>query len=107
MRNLLTHHIENKTIVEYALRESTKPIGVASYRIVSTLPQDLWDSYPPLIKYPNRWKTCDRHKHHRCELAYPSMAPFSSFGASSRPASSSASSIALAVCLPMVGIQCE
>jgi hypothetical protein len=41
MHNLLTHHIENETIVEYALRESTKPIGVASYRSVSTLPQEL------------------------------------------------------------------
>ena len=31
----------NKTIVEYALRESNKPIGVAEYRIVSTLPEKL------------------------------------------------------------------
>jgi hypothetical protein len=38
--------IENKPIVEYALRGSTKPIGVASYRIVSTLPQDLWGQRP-------------------------------------------------------------
>ena len=41
MHNLLTHQIENKTIAEYALRESTKPIGVASYRVVSTLHQEL------------------------------------------------------------------
>jgi len=32
---------KKKTIVEYALRESNKPIGVASYRIVRTLPQEL------------------------------------------------------------------
>ena len=32
---------KKKTIVEYALRESNKPIGVASYRILSTLPQEL------------------------------------------------------------------
>ena len=38
--------IENKPIVEYALRESTKPLGVASYRIISTLPQDLWGQLP-------------------------------------------------------------
>ena len=31
--------IENKPIVEYTLRGSTKPLGVASCRIVSTLPQ--------------------------------------------------------------------
>jgi predicted nuclease of restriction endonuclease-like (RecB) superfamily len=36
----------NKTIVEYALRESTKPIGVASYRIVSTLPEELKGQLP-------------------------------------------------------------
>jgi predicted nuclease of restriction endonuclease-like (RecB) superfamily len=32
---------KNKTIVEYALKESNKPIGVATYRIVSTLPDEL------------------------------------------------------------------
>ena len=32
---------KKKTIVEYALRESNKPIGVASYRILNTLPQEL------------------------------------------------------------------
>jgi len=37
---------KNKTIVEYALRESTKPIGVASYRIVSTLPEELREQLP-------------------------------------------------------------
>lgn len=35
-----------KTIVEYALRESNKPIGVAQYRIVSTLPEDLRGELP-------------------------------------------------------------
>jgi predicted nuclease of restriction endonuclease-like (RecB) superfamily len=37
---------KQKTIVEYALRESNKPIGVASYRIVSTLPDNLKDQLP-------------------------------------------------------------
>jgi len=32
---------KNKTIVEYALKESNKPVGVATYRIVSTLPEEL------------------------------------------------------------------
>lgn len=36
----------DKTIVEYALRESRKPIGVAGYRMVSTLPQELRDQFP-------------------------------------------------------------
>lgn len=37
---------KDKTIVEYALRESNKPIGVATYRIVSTLPQELKGQLP-------------------------------------------------------------
>lgn len=37
---------KKKTIVEYALRESNKPIGVASYLIVETLPAELRGSLP-------------------------------------------------------------
>ncbi len=37
---------KSKTIVEYALRESNKPIGVAAYRMVSTLPAELQDQLP-------------------------------------------------------------
>lgn len=37
---------KNKTIVEYALKETNKPIGVATYLIVSTLPQELKDQLP-------------------------------------------------------------
>ena len=29
---------KNKTIVEYALKESSKPIGVATYRMVTSVP---------------------------------------------------------------------
>ena len=36
----------NRTVVEYALRESNKPIGVAQYRIVSTLPAELQGQLP-------------------------------------------------------------
>jgi predicted nuclease of restriction endonuclease-like (RecB) superfamily len=36
----------NKTVVEYALRESNKPIGVSSYQIVSALPKDLQGQLP-------------------------------------------------------------
>jgi hypothetical protein len=31
---------KERTIVEYALRDSNKPIGVTTYQIVSTLPQE-------------------------------------------------------------------
>ncbi|NET39975.1 MAG: DUF1016 domain-containing protein, partial [Cyanothece sp. SIO1E1] len=37
---------KDKTIVEYALKESDKPIGVATYRIVSKLPQELKGELP-------------------------------------------------------------
>jgi predicted nuclease of restriction endonuclease-like (RecB) superfamily len=37
---------KDKTIVEYALRESNKPIGVAAYRIVSRLPRELQGQLP-------------------------------------------------------------
>jgi len=37
---------KDQTIVEYALRDSTRPIGVARYRIVSTLPDELQGELP-------------------------------------------------------------
>ena len=37
---------KNRTIVEYALKESSKPIGVATYRIVSSVPDELRNDLP-------------------------------------------------------------
>jgi predicted nuclease of restriction endonuclease-like (RecB) superfamily len=37
---------KNRTIVEYALRDAKKPIGVATYRMVSTLPKELQGELP-------------------------------------------------------------
>ena len=37
---------KDRTIVEYALRESNKPIGVAAYRMVPTLPAELRGELP-------------------------------------------------------------
>jgi predicted nuclease of restriction endonuclease-like (RecB) superfamily len=37
---------KDRTIVEYALRESNKPIGVATYQVFKTLPQELQDQLP-------------------------------------------------------------
>ena len=37
---------KNRTVVEYALRESSKPIGVAKYRIVSQVPKGLKGELP-------------------------------------------------------------
>ncbi len=37
---------KDRTIVEYALKESSKPIGVASYRVVSAVPDELRNDLP-------------------------------------------------------------
>lgn len=37
---------KDKTIVEYALREANSPVGVSSYQLVSTLPDELRDELP-------------------------------------------------------------
>ena len=37
---------KDRTIVEYALRESNKPIGVSSYRMVSALPAEYAGQLP-------------------------------------------------------------
>jgi len=37
---------KNRTIVEYALRETNKPIGVAAYKIVTRLPKELRGQLP-------------------------------------------------------------
>jgi hypothetical protein len=37
---------KNRTIVEYALKESSQPIGVATYRIVTSVPEELRDDLP-------------------------------------------------------------
>ena len=37
---------KDKTIVEYALKDADKPIGVATYRVVSALPQELLGELP-------------------------------------------------------------
>ena len=37
---------KNRTVVEYALRDTGKPIGVATYKMVSTLPLDLQSELP-------------------------------------------------------------
>lgn len=38
---------KRRTIVEYALRDARKPIGVATYKITRTLPKGLQDQLPP------------------------------------------------------------
>mgnify|MGYP001580972262 FL=1 len=37
---------KNRTIVEYALKQTTKPIGIATYKITSHLPEKLLKHFP-------------------------------------------------------------
>jgi len=37
---------KDKTVVEYALKESNKPIGVVTYRVVSAVPEELRGQLP-------------------------------------------------------------
>ena len=37
---------KNRTIVEYALKDATKPINVASYHVVEKLPKELQGELP-------------------------------------------------------------
>ena len=37
---------KNRAVVEYALRESNKPIGVASYQVTRNLPEELLRELP-------------------------------------------------------------
>jgi len=37
---------KDRTIVEYALKDSSKPIGVATYRIVTSVPDELRNDLP-------------------------------------------------------------
>jgi hypothetical protein len=37
---------KDRTIVEYALKESSKPIGIATYKIVTSVPDELRNDLP-------------------------------------------------------------
>lgn len=37
---------KNRTIVEYSLKETNKPINVAAYRTTTSLPKELQDELP-------------------------------------------------------------
>ncbi|MGI4788586.1 MAG: PDDEXK nuclease domain-containing protein [Janthinobacterium lividum] len=39
---------KNKTIVEYALRDMSKPFGIAEYRLAEALPDTLQSSLPTI-----------------------------------------------------------
>ena len=52
---------KNRTIVEYALHDARKPIGVATYEITKTLPKELRGQLPqPTLSPRSRWSVLQR-----------------------------------------------
>jgi hypothetical protein len=45
---LLLCKSKNKVVAEYALRDSSKPIGIAEYQLIEALPADLQTSLPSI-----------------------------------------------------------
>lgn len=46
---------KNRTIVEYALKDATKPINVATYQVTQHLPKELKDQLPSPEQLPSCW----------------------------------------------------
>jgi hypothetical protein len=47
---LLLCKTKNRVIAEYALHDSSKPIGIAEYQLMQALPKDLEDKLPSIAK---------------------------------------------------------
>lgn len=45
---LLLYKTKNRVVAEYALRDSNKPIGVAEYQLIESLPAELQTSLPSI-----------------------------------------------------------
>ena len=45
---LLLCKSKNKVVAEYALRDSSKPIGIAEYQLIEALPAELQTSLPSI-----------------------------------------------------------
>jgi len=63
--------LKDRTVVEYALRESNKPIGVATYQILSTLPKELEQELPSpdqIAKILNFSRETSNFKKTECQI---------------------------------------
>lgn len=49
-------NVKNRTVVEYALNDSDKPIGVATYQIIDSLLEKMKDLLPSPEEIENRLK---------------------------------------------------
>jgi hypothetical protein len=52
---------KDRTIVEYALRESSKPIGVGTYQMVSALPAEYAGQLPTPEQISNLLRDVENH----------------------------------------------
>ena len=51
---------QNALVVEYALRDEGRPMGVAEYQLVEALPKDLESSLPSVERIPEVTVACER-----------------------------------------------
>ena len=54
---------KNKTVVEYALRNATRPLGIATYSVVPRLPENIQTELPSPEQIAERlgaWLTADK-----------------------------------------------
>ena len=52
---LLLCKTRNKIVAEYALRDNSKPIGVAEYQLAEALPKDLKGQLPSIEEIEEGW----------------------------------------------------
>jgi len=54
---LLLCKTKNRVVAEYALRDSSKPIGVAEYQLLAALPEELQTSLPSIEQIERELKS--------------------------------------------------
>lgn len=71
-KNVLINNIENKAYVEYALKSANKPIGVSTYNISSTLPDEMKNLLPTPEEIIKRllYQKAFYHLHYICCMCY-------------------------------------
>ena len=59
---LLICKTKNNTVVEYALRDISKPIGVSEYKITKELPEEFKSSLPSIEQIEAELNLIDKEK---------------------------------------------
>jgi hypothetical protein len=59
---LLLCKTRNRLVVEYALRDNNRPIGVAEYQLVESLPAELQTSLPTIEQIEQELRGWDKNQ---------------------------------------------